>query len=467
MEKLTHDDIYTHRQAIKPLRIIVVGAGIAGLSAGLALSRCGHSVTILESSPLLGETGAGIQLAPNATRILRRFGVLSEVMLHTSVLSGVSIRRYNSDKELRNSPMSLSSVDRYGAPMGVIHRGDLHRILLDAARGNSCQILTFHTVVNVDSSPTPKVRVTVGNTNKSFWLTGDIVIAADGIKSICRKQMALAGGYAHKDQPYPTGDAAYRLLIPREKVKHDAQLLAMLDQNVAMRYMGPGGHIMAYPLKGNKLYNMVLIHPSKPNIDTGENVWTATGKRSEMMSFYSSWSPAIRRWLSYAGEEDEEEIPEWTLNMYPPLPRWVWGGVALIGDACHPMLPYVAQGAANGIEDAAVIATALNYTSNVQLALGVYEMVRKERAEKIAASALDTSKSLHLPDGPEQEKRDRSIQGVRQKETAGDSHVADKWRDHQWQDYMWGIDVMRETVDKLAEISAVPMRESERIMSSL
>lgn len=92
MEKLTHDDIYTHRQAIKPLRIIVVGAGIAGLSAGLALSRCGHSVTILESSPLLGETGAGIQLAPNATRILRRFGVLSEVMLHTSVLSGVSIR---------------------------------------------------------------------------------------------------------------------------------------------------------------------------------------------------------------------------------------------------------------------------------------------------------------------------------------------------------------------------------------
>ncbi|KAH7562934.1 hypothetical protein BM1_02454 [Bipolaris maydis] len=414
MEKLTHDDIYTHRQAIKPLRIIVVGAGIAGLSAGLALSRCGHSVTILESSPLLGETGAGIQLAPNATRILRRFGVLSEVMLHTSVLSGVSIR-----------------------------------------------------VVNVDSSPTPKVRVTVGNTNKSFWLTGDIVIAADGIKSICRKQMALAGGYAHKDQPYPTGDAAYRLLIPREKVKHDAQLLAMLDQNVAMRYMGPGGHIMAYPLKGNKLYNMVLIHPSKPNIDTGENVWTATGKRSEMMSFYSSWSPAIRRWLSYAGEEDEEEIPEWTLNMYPPLPRWVWGGVALIGDACHPMLPYVAQGAANGIEDAAVIATALNYTSNVQLALGVYEMVRKERAEKIAASALDTSKSLHLPDGPEQEKRDRSIQGVRQKETAGDSHVADKWRDHQWQDYMWGIDVMRETVDKLAEISAVPMRESERIMSSL
>ncbi|EUC42426.1 hypothetical protein COCMIDRAFT_103593 [Bipolaris oryzae ATCC 44560] len=467
MGKLTDDDFYTNHQAANSLRVIIVGAGIAGLSAGLTLSQYGHSVTILKSSPLLGETGAGIQLAPNATRILRRFGVLGEVILHTSVLPGVSIRRYNSDEELKYSPMSLSSSNKYGAPMGVIHRGDLHRILLNAAGDNGCQISTSHTVIEVDSSPVPRVRVRVGNNSQCLWFTADIVIAADGIKSVCRKQMALAGGYASKDQPYPTGDAAYRLLIPREKVQHDSELLAMLDQDVAMRYMGPGGHIMAYPLKGNKLYNMVLIHPSKPTSHTEENVWTATGKRREMMSFYGSWSPAIRKWLSYAGEENEEDIPEWTLNTYPPLPRWVWGGVALIGDACHPMLPYVAQGAANGIEDAAVIATALNYTSNVQLALRVYETVRKERAEKIAASASDTSKSLHLPDGPEQEKRDRAILGSGQKERAGKSQVADKWQDQQWQDYMWGVDVMHQTLDKWAEIGAVAMSDSEHIISSL
>ncbi|CAE7206023.1 hypothetical protein PTNB73_07274 [Pyrenophora teres f. teres] len=414
MEDLPNAYAYSHRQAVKSLRVIVVGAGIAGLSAGLALSQCNHSVTILESSSQLGETGAGIQLAPNATRILHRLGVLAEVMLHTSVLSGVSIR-----------------------------------------------------VIAVHSTSVPKVRVRVGETGKSLWFTSDIVIAADGIKSVCRRQMALEGGYANMDRPYPTGDAAYRLLIPREKVQRDPELLAMLDQNVAMRYMGPGGHIMAYPLKGNKVYNMVLIHPSKATGDTEEDVWTTTGERREMMKFYGSWSPAIRKWLSYAGEEDEEMIPEWTLKMYPPLPTWVRGGVALIGDACHPMLPYVAQGAANGIEDAAVIATALNCTSNVHLALRVYEAVRKERAEKIAASASDTSRSLHLPDGPEQQKRDRTIQSAGRKDKAAESDIADKWRDQQWQDFMWGIDVMHETVDKWAELSAAVLRGSERIVSSL
>ena len=279
--------------------------------------------------------------------------------------------------------------------------------------------------------------------------------------------MALAGGYAQSNRPYPTGDSAYRLLIPRKKIQHDPELLAMLNQNVAMRYMGPGGHIMAYPLKGNKVYNMVLIHPSKTAGDTEEDAWTTTGKREDMMNFYASWSPLIRKWLSYAGEENEETIPEWTLNMYPPLPTWIQGGIALIGDACHPMLPYVAQGAANGIEDAAVIATALNCTSNIQIALRVYETVRKERAEKIAASASDTSRSLHLPDGPEQEKRDRTIRSAGRKEGPGASDTADKWRDQQWQDYMWGVDVMRETVERCAELNLAVVGESERVMSLL
>jgi salicylate hydroxylase len=300
-----------------------------------------------------------------------------------------------------------------------------------------------------------------------LWFTGDVIIAADGIKSFCRKQMALVGGYSQSNRPYPTGDAAYRLLISREKIQHDPELLAMLNQNVAMRYMGPGGHIMAYPLKGNKVYNMVLIHPSKTSSDTEGDTWTTTGKRKDMMTFYESWSPLIRKWLSYAGEEGEETIPEWTLNMYPPLPTWIQGGIALIGDACHPMLPYVAQGAANGIEDAAVIATALNCTSNIQLALRVYETVRKERAEKIAASASDTSRSLHLPDGPEQEKRDRTILNSGRKEAPRVLDTADKWRDQQWQDYMWGVDVMRETVETCADFNLAVMSGSERVMSLL
>lgn len=312
----------------------------------------------------------------------------------------------------------------------------------------------------------PKVLVRVNKTGKTSWVAGDIVIAADGIKSVCRRQMALAGGYASKDRCYPTGDAAYRLLIPRERVQHEPELLAMLDQDVAMRYMGPGGHIMAYPLKGNKVYNLVLLHPAKATGSIEEDVWTTAGDRREMMSFYGNWSPAIRKWLSYAREDDEENIPEWTLNTYPSLPTWVRGSAALIGDACHPMLPYVAQGAANGIEDAAVIATALTCTSDVQLALRVYEAVRKERAEKIAASAMGTSKSLHLPDGPEQERRDMAIRNAG-REGAEESDTADKWRDQQWQDYMWGVDVMRVTIEKWDELSAAVVTESKRIVSCL
>lgn len=205
---------------------------------------------------------------------------------------------------------------------------------------------------------------------------------------------------------------------------------------------------MAYPLRKNQLYNMVLLHPAKASEDATEDIWTTIGDKREILRFYNSWSPLVQKWLSYAEEESTGTIPEWTLNTCAPLPTWVRGNMALLGDSCHPMLPYVAQGAANAIEDAAAIAVGLTCTSDVPLALAVYEAVRKERAEKIAASAADTGRSLHLPDGPEQEARDEAIRN------AGQADKADKWRDEEWQDYLWGVDVMRQTVENWAELSA-------------
>lgn len=334
---------------------------------------------------------------------------------------------------------------------------------------NPAHILIPYRVIAVDStsSSRPKVLVRLGQTGSCSWFTGDLVIAADGIKSVCRKQMATAGDYLNNDRPYPTGDAAFRLLISRERVHHDPELLSMLNRDVAMRYMGPGGHVMAYPLKGNQMYNMVLLHPSKVTDDVSADVWTTTGDRSAMLDFYASWSPMIRKWLSYSGEENDKSILEWNLNTYPPLPTWIQGGVALMGDACHPMLPYVAQGAANGIEDAAVIAAALTCTSNVQLALFVYEAVRKERAERIAASASGTSRSLHLPDGPEQEERDMAIKSAGRIDGTKEVTTADKWRDSEWQEYMWGVDVMRETIENWDQLSAGFMQEPKQVAPRL
>ncbi|TVY53818.1 FAD-dependent monooxygenase OpS4 [Lachnellula cervina] len=454
METLRDDgDLFTGRMAVRPLNVIINGAGIAGLTAGLALAQTGHSVTILECVSRITEIGAGIQLAPNASRILHRLGVLDEVMKETSVLSRVSIRRYDSDEELNSAPLMPSIGDRYGAPMGVIHRGDLQRILLNAAKKSGCQVLTSQTVMAADPSFSPRLQVRDNKTGTTSWFLGDLVLAADGIQSTLRKQMVLARG--HKDQPTPTGDAAYRLLIPRERIQHDAMLLKMLDQDVAMRYMGPGGHIMAYPVMRNTVYNIVLLHPAKTTTKDVENAWTTKGSRKEMMAFYSSWSPAISAWLEYA----DDEILEWTLNTYPPLPSWVQGSVALIGDACHSMLPYVAQGAANAMEDAAVLMTAFTCTADVPSALRIYEAVRKERAEKIAASAAATGQSLHLLNGPEQQKRDEAIRNAGKEKQEKNTDHDDKWRDASWQDYMWRVDVMRETLEKWEELTAAPEKQ--------
>jgi len=345
----------------------------------------------------------------------------------------------------------------YGAPMGVIHRGDLQQILLGAVQQSGGRIFTSRTVLGVDEAFYPRVLVRNNKNGKKVWLRADVVIAADGIQSTVRRQIGQMEKGSHHETPVATGDSAYRLLIPRERVQHDAALLAMLDQNVAMRYMGPGGHIMAYPVKQNSLYNIVLLHPTSTDtatettMDTGGSPWTTQGSRTEMLHFYRNWSPAIRAWLSYA----DQDLLEWTLQTAAPLPHWARNSVALIGDACHPMLPYVAQGAANAIEDAAVLMTAFTLTSDVILALRVYEAVRKTRAEVIAASASSTGRSLHLPDGSEQHERDEAIRNAGKGLHTGAEDTSDKWRDPSWQDFMWGVDVMRETVENWEALTAM------------
>jgi salicylate hydroxylase len=162
----------------------------------------------------------------------------------------------------------------------------------------------------------------------------------------------MAASHGVSDRSYPTGDAAYRILIPREKLQHDQEALSLLDENVGMRVMGPGGHCMMYPIKPSKdaqtgreknmLFNMVLLHPAKaeqlagPEGEEAEREsWTNKGSKQEMLDFYKGWASLIQNQLSYV---PEGEVMEWTLNMHQPLPTWEEGSVAPMGDACHPML---------------------------------------------------------------------------------------------------------------------------------
>lgn len=316
----------------------------------------------------------------------------------------------------------------YKAPLSVVHRGDLQRILLERVHVEKVDVRLKHKVIKADPDFKARVQLESGQ-----WLVGDVVLAADGIKSGIRHQMALKHGI--EDHRTCTGDAAYRVIIPREKMQGNIRALSLIDRNIGMRWMGPGGHIMAYPIRNNNAYNMVLLHPQKPDAKNTES-WVNKGDKNEMLDFYKGWNDLVRDLISFV---PEGEITEWTLNSHRPLRHWIENECALIGDSCHPMLPYVAQGAAQAIEDAAVLTISLSLADDVPTALGVYEAVRKSRAEAIQNSAAKTRQALHLPDGPEQEKRDKAI--------AGTGPNPDLWADREWQDFMWGVDVMKDTLN--------------------
>lgn len=396
-------------------------------------------MTLLEQVHEIAEVGAGIQMAPNAARVLGRLGLLSKVMEKANVLEKNSLRRWEDNEELATAPLMPAIGEKYHAPLSVIHRGDLQRILKEAVEATGVKIHLNSKVTEVDHDFGARVKLVSGE-----WLSGDVVIAADGIKSHIRSQIAASHGV--QDRSTPTGDAAYRILIPKENLAHDEKALKLLGSNIGMRWMGPGGHIMAYPIKNNTVYNMVLLHPQKESASNDES-WTSKGDKKEMMDFYARWNTMVRDLLSYV---PDGEVMEWTLNSHRPLPSWHEKSVVLVGDACHPMLPYVAQGAANAIEDAGVLACALSLIpsseqKDIESALRVYELVRKKRGEDIQASAAETRRALHLPDGEEQRKRDEAMR--KSGEGKGGKNP-DLWADSEWQDFMWGVDVMRNTVEE-------------------
>ncbi|KAF3916613.1 hypothetical protein ABW20_dc0103694 [Dactylellina cionopaga] len=435
-------------KASKPLKILVIGAGVGGLCSAIGLALSGHTVIIYEAVPTIKEVGAGIQIAPNASRILERFGVLEELKKEGIMIERNSSRRWENDVEIGWASLMPGVGKKYNAPLMVVHRADLQRILLARALSLGVKIKTSSPVTACSPDFSASIRLASGE-----WVSGDLVIAADGIKSFVRGEIAKRKGY--KDTTESTGDAAYRVLIDEERMRGDEKALALLRGDNGCRWMGPGGHIMGYPLRSHKLYNMVLIHPIRPHqVDTES--WTSPGTKAEMLKTYAGWNSTVRHLLSYV--PDDGEIMEWTLNSHSALPSWVENRFVLIGDACHPMLPYVAQGAANAIEDAGVLTVALGLiesAAKIDQALKAYEVIRKERGEAIQASARETQRVLHFADGREQEERDGRIREsteAARREGNGEKRNPDLWADQQWQEFMWGVDVMKETLERWDEI---------------
>ncbi|KAK4705133.1 hypothetical protein P7C70_g1076, partial [Phenoliferia sp. Uapishka_3] len=442
----------TFTACLPHLRISVIGAGIGGLATALACSKAGfRDVTVYESANEIAEVGAGIQLPPNETRILRRLGVLEALRPSAVALSKNSLRRYANDAVLGETQLMPSVEEKYGAPLWVAHRADLQRVLREGCEAAVPKV-TIKTASRVSEVDFPGTRIKIGEQ----WIESDVILVGDGVKSHTRAQLLELHG--QRDMPHETGDAAYRIIIPREDLESDPELLAYVESSVGYRWMGPGGHIMAYPMKAHTVFNMVLLHPDVNN--TSES-WTSKGSKKEMLEFYKDWNPIVKRFLAFV---KADEVMEWKLNDHAPLPTWTENHTALLGDACHPMLPYVAQGAAQAVEDGACLAAALAFVddvSRVPNALAGYESVRKDRAEKIQASAAATKASLHLPDGPKQEQRDELIRAA---EHGGAN--PDKWSDSTWQQFMWGTDSTRDMLALIHEVKsglAKAKQEAEKV----
>ncbi|GAA5885884.1 hypothetical protein JCM6882_004190 [Rhodosporidiobolus microsporus] len=419
------------------LNIGIVGAGIGGLASAVGLASRGFQhVTVYESAPEIGEVGAGIQVAPNFCRVLTHFGILERLKQQAVRLERSSVRRYINNEQLNTT--SFGSLEKeYGYPTFVVHRGDLHRALLDRALELGAKLKTNSHVEDINFEKTSLKIKGVGNVKH------DVLIAADGIKSSIRGKMMARRGEV--DETIPTGEAAYRVILKREQMVNDPQLKQLIDDPTAIRWIGPDAHIVAYPIKAHQAFNIVSTHISN-TVGLTED-WTAQASKSIMLKRFDGWNDVLMKCLSLA---PEGELVEWALRMHLPLTSWVDGNVALLGDSAHATLPHVAQGAAQAGEDGAVLGTVLAKCTSLEeipKALATYEKLRKPRADWAVEQARITGENLHMPDGAAQKARDEAL-----KLASTGTQSPDRWGDKSVQNRLYSYDPVKHASQEFAKL---------------
>jgi len=370
-------------------RIAVIGGGLGGLAAALSLHRAGLDVAVYEQAPELNEVGGGINMGPNAARILYRLG-LGEGLDRDAVKPvGMHQRRWDDGRTLQRGPLNPLCTELYGAPHLTLHRADLQRIIAGGLPG--VRIHLGHRLTGF-AERDGTVEMAFANGAR---IAADVLVGADGIHSTVRT--ILFGEAA----PQFAGCVAYRGLVPAERIAD----LGLERGNQS--WLGPGAHLVHYFVSGGRLLNFVgwTEHDTWNRED-----WTDRATIERALAAFDGWHPQVRRIIAAA-----DTCFIWALFDRDPLPRWSVGRVTLLGDACHPMYPFMAQGAAQAIEDGAALTTLLAAGGDPVEALRRYEQTRLPRVTRLQQMSRANKIRYHMPDGPEQQARDAQLAATRER----------------------------------------------------
>jgi 3-hydroxybenzoate 6-monooxygenase len=402
-------------RATGPYDVLVVGGGIGGLANALALGRRGLRVRLLERASAFGEVGAGLQIAPNCTRILDSWGLLDEVLALGVQPRHLVMRDAVDGTELTRLDLADARA-RYGSPYVVVHRSDLHSALLAACRRTGVELVTDAEVTGYAHVP-GGVAVRRGNVQE----VAPVVLAADGLHSVARAMVC-------HDEPVSSAYVAYRGAVPADRV---AGTDASPDDVVV--HIGPHCHFVQYPLRRGELFNQVAVFRSAEAL-AGRADW---GTPDELDAAFAGTCERVRAGVRLVGRDRW-----WRMHDREPVPSWVRGRLALTGDAAHPPLQYLAQGAVMAIEDAWVLAEHVGRLRDWDAALTAYDAVRPEHCRRVQTTARAWGELWHL-DGPAREARNRLLR-------ARDVH------DYSFVDWLYGPTALH-PADEPAMFTPVPL----------
>jgi salicylate hydroxylase len=358
--------------------ILIAGAGIGGLAAAACLLQRGLRVRIFEQAPQLGEVGAGIQTSANAVKVLHHLGLRDRLEQVAVRPLAYEFRRFDTGALLHRVPLNADDTHerRHGTPYYHLHRVDIHSILADRVRelDPGCIHLDARVVDFAEDDAHVELKLADGRAYQGRTLVG-----ADGIKSVVRRRIL------GDSQPTYTGQAAWRVTVPVERLPPD------LMEKVVTVFCGPRNHAVVYYLRSGTLLNFVGCHERAWD----EESWTSRRPWEELDADYAGWHPVVRSIIDAA---DRDQCFRWALNNRAPAPRWSTARATLLGDAVHPTLPYMAQGAVMAIEDAAVLARCLSGGEAVPAALARYERARTERTARIVRESTEHGDLFHIVD---------------------------------------------------------------------